>query len=118
MSILREYRDTEQAIRDLQERLQRLESDDKLKAEIDFESKLRDLMAKYDKNLRDVLAILDPDSSRKVQPGVAKPRRERQVKRYKNPHTGEVIETKGGNHKQLKAWKDEHGAVVVESWLE
>lgn len=118
MSILREYRDTELAIKELQERLHKLESDDKLKVELDFEGKLRDLMSKYGKSLRDVVAILDPDSNNKVQPGVGKPRRERQIKRYKNPHTGEVIETKGGNHKVLKAWKEEHGAVVVESWLE
>lgn len=32
-------------------------------------------------------------------------------------HTGEVIETKGGNHKGLKEWKSEHGAETVESWL-
>jgi hypothetical protein len=27
-----------------------------------------------------------------------------------------VIKTKGGNHKGLKAWKDEYGADVVETW--
>jgi len=38
---------------------------------------------------------------------------------YKNPHTGtgEVVETKGGNHNQLKEWKAEHGSATVESWL-
>jgi len=40
------------------------------------------------------------------------------IKRYKNPNTGEVIETKGGNHKVLKAWKAEHGNTTVESWLQ
>lgn len=35
----------------------------------------------------------------------------------KNPHTGEVVETKGGNHKTRKEWKAEHGSVNVESWL-
>jgi hypothetical protein len=53
--------------------------------------------------------------------GIAAPakgkRRARQIKQYHNPHTGEVIETKGGNHKQLKEWKAEHGGDVVESWL-
>jgi hypothetical protein len=41
----------------------------------------------------------------------------RQVKIFKNPHTGEVVETKGGNHKTLKEWKAEHGSATVESWL-
>lgn len=44
------------------------------------------------------------------------PTRTRQVKIYKNPHNGEKIETKGGNHKLLKQWKAEHGAGEVESW--
>ena len=44
-------------------------------------------------------------------------RKPRQVKVYKNPHTGEVVETKGGNHKTLKEWKAEHGSATVESWL-
>ncbi|BBI61583.1 hypothetical protein HSBAA_28890 [Vreelandella sulfidaeris] len=30
---------------------------------------------------------------------------------------GEVIETRGGNHKGLRSWKDEHGDEAVESWL-
>lgn len=38
------------------------------------------------------------------------------MKTYKNPHSGEVIETKGGNHKTLKEWKAEHGSDLVESW--
>jgi len=44
--------------------------------------------------------------------GIRKPR---QVKVYKNPHTGKVVETKGGNHKTLKEWKAEQGAATVES---
>lgn len=38
------------------------------------------------------------------------------MKVYKNPLTGEIVETKGGNHKLLKAWKAQFGA-EVESWL-
>jgi hypothetical protein len=66
-----------------------------------------------------VINLLDPQASRrapaaKPQAGTRKPRR---VKIYKNPHTGEVVETKGGNHKTLKEWKAEHGSATVESWL-
>lgn len=39
------------------------------------------------------------------------------LKIYKKPHTGEVVETNGGNHKTLKEWKAEHGSATVESWL-
>lgn len=45
-------------------------------------------------------------------------RRTRVTKRYRNPNNGEVIETKGGNHKGLKEWKAKYGASTVESWLE
>jgi DNA-binding protein H-NS len=50
--------------------------------------------------------------------GGKKTRRARTVKVYKNPHNGEVIETKGGNHKALKGWKEQFGADVVESWVQ
>lgn len=58
-----------------------------------------------------------PDAySSKTQ--MASGRRERQLKRYLNPNTNEVVETKGGNHKILKEWKTQFGAELVESWLQ
>jgi hypothetical protein len=39
------------------------------------------------------------------------------VKIYKNPDTGELVETKGGNHITLKEWKAEYGSETVGSWL-
>lgn len=32
-------------------------------------------------------------------------------------HSGEVGETKGGNHKTIEDWKAQYGAQEVESWL-
>ncbi|WP_259757254.1 histone-like nucleoid-structuring protein MvaT [Pseudomonas sp. GCEP-101] len=119
MSLINEYRATEEAIKELQERLKSLEQDDKLKKELEFEEKLRALMASYGKSLRDVIALLDPDAKLSKSPRAAKTtatKRARKVKQYKNPHTGEVIETKGGNHKTLKEWKAKWGAEAVEGW--
>lgn len=119
MSLINEYRATEEAIKELQERLKSLEQDDKLKKELEFEGKLRALMASYGKSLRDIIALLDPDAKLSKSPRTAKgtvSKRARKVKQYKNPHTGEVIETKGGNHKTLKEWKAKWGADTVESW--
>ncbi|MCP8463163.1 DNA binding protein [Pseudomonas sp. ZM23] len=119
MSLINEYRATEEAIKELQERLKSLEQDDKLKKELEFEEKLRALMASYGKSLRDIIALLDPDAKLSKSPRAAKgtvSKRARKVKQYKNPHTGEVIETKGGNHKTLKEWKAKWGADTVESW--
>lgn len=42
--------------------------------------------------------------------------KKRAVKIYHNPHNGEKIETKGGNHKILKQWKAQYTPSVVESW--
>lgn len=49
-------------------------------------------------------------------PDAVRPSKKREVKIYKNPHNGETIETKGGNHKLLKQWKAEYGSGEVESW--
>lgn len=120
MSLINEYRATEEAIKELQARLANLSQDDKLKQELEFEGKLRTLMGEYSKSLRDVIALLDPEAKLSKAPrGVAKPvtsKRARKVKQYKNPHNGEVIETKGGNHKTLKEWKAKWGGDVVEGW--
>jgi 3-dehydroquinate dehydratase len=117
--LIHEYRATEEAIRELQERLQALSQDDKLQKEMEFEQKLRDLMAEYQKSLRDIIALLDPAAygKRTVAAKDASPlRRTRKVKRYKNPHNGEVVETKGGNHRTLKEWKAQWGSDEVETW--
>jgi len=120
MSLINEYRATEEAIKELQERLKNLSQDDKLQKELEFEGKLLKLMGEYQKSLRDLIALLDPEAkfnktARNAKPAVSK--RTRRVKQYKNPNTGEVIETKGGNHKTLKEWKAKWGGDVVEGWV-
>ncbi|MQT57995.1 H-NS histone [Pseudomonas sp. FSL R10-0399] len=122
MSLINQYRETEGAIKELQERLESLKNNEGLQKEMEFETKLRNLMGEYQKSLRDVTALLDPQSSYKPKANTVSNqssggvRRPRKVKTYKNPHSGEVIETKGGNHKTLKEWKAEHGSDLVESW--
>ena len=74
-------------------------------------------MGTYQKSLRDVISLLDPDAKIGKSTRTAKApagKRARKVKQYKNPHTGEVIETKGGNHKTLKEWKAKWGPEAVE----
>ena len=119
MSLITQYRAKEEAIKELQAQLAAMEKDGSLKREMEFESKLRTLMGEYSKSLRDIIALLDPDSKVKAPRGAVKTtgtKRARKVKQYKNPHNGEVIETKGGNHKTLKEWKAKWGADVVEGW--
>jgi hypothetical protein len=119
MSKLAEYRQLEKHLAEQLQALETLKGDDGLKKEIEFETKLRELLDKYGFSLKHIINLLDPQSSSRRQApaqttGTRKPR---QLKTYKNPHTGEVVETKGGNHKTLKEWKTQHGSDVVERWL-
>ena len=120
MSRLAEFRALEQQLAAQLAELESLKNDDGLKREIEFEHKLRDLLAQYGYSLRNIVAILDPQSASRRAPATFDTkgtRKARAVKVYKNPHSGEVVETKGGNHKLLKEWKAEYGAETVESWL-
>lgn len=121
MSRLAEFRKLEQQLAAQLAELETLKNDTGLKKEIEFETKLRDLLGEYSFSLRDIVNILDPQAGkgRKGAPVVAEKatRKARSVKVYKSPLTGEVVETKGGNHKLLKAWKNQFGNEEVESWL-
>ncbi|RRV39250.1 histone-like nucleoid-structuring protein, MvaT/MvaU family [Pseudomonas sp. p106] len=121
MSRLAEYRKLEQTLAAQLAELETMKNDASLKKEIEFEKKLRSLLESYGFSLRHVVEILDPQAASRRGPATAsaaKPsRKARAVKVYKNPHNGELIETKGGNHKLLKEWKQEYGADEVESWI-
>jgi hypothetical protein len=119
MSKLAEYRQLEKHLAERLQALETMKSNEGLKKEIEFETKLRNLLEHYGFSLKHIINLLDPQTSARSTsfeklPGTRKPRG---LKVYKNPNTGEVIETKGGNHKTLKAWKVEHGVDVVEGWL-
>jgi hypothetical protein len=116
MSKLAEYRQLEKHLAEQLHALEALKGDSGLKKEIEFETKLRGLLNQYGFSLRHIINLLDPQSSKRgtASTGTRKPR---QLKTYKNTHTGEVVETKGGNHKILKEWKAKHGSEVVESWI-
>ena len=79
-----------------------------------FIEDLNQLLTKYNKTLADLALWC------RRRP-VARHRRrvagQRKLKVYVNPTT-EKIETRGGNHKVLKAWKAQHGNDAVEGWLQ
>ncbi|WP_251976419.1 histone-like nucleoid-structuring protein, MvaT/MvaU family [Salinicola avicenniae] len=121
MSLLSDYVKKEQLLKQLEEELKRMEGDQRLKDELEFKEKLEALMSEYGKKAADVIELLSPKpesgASATTAATSASGRRKRKLKIYKNPNTGEVVETRGGNHKTLKAWKDEHGSDTVESWV-
>lgn len=120
-SILSDYIKKEQMLKQLQEELQALEGNSELKKELEFKEKLQVLMTEHGKLARDVCGILDPSyrsTSVKRDKGVSTDgRKKRLLKVYKNPHTGEVVETRGGNHKVIQEWKAEFGNEEVVSWV-
>lgn len=71
------------------------------------------------KMLGSILVVFWMHSSRRAPAVESKAgiRKSLQLKVCKNPHTVEIFETKGGNHKGLKEWESEHGSAIVESWL-
>ncbi|TDX23721.1 H-NS family protein MvaT [Modicisalibacter xianhensis] len=117
-SSISRYVQKQQELERIKEELARLESDPKLQQEMEFKSRLEQLMGEFEKTAKDVIAILNPSPAEaKDTASTSTGRRKRKLKVYKHPETGEVVETRGGNHKTLKSWKDEFGADEVESWL-
>lgn len=119
MSRLVEFRKLEQQLASQLAELEAMKGDAGLKKEIEFETKLRALLGEYGYSLKNVINLLDPKSGRRAPAAESKTgtRKPRQLKVYKNPESGEVVETKGGNHKTLKEWKAKYGSATVESWL-
>ncbi|MFO8045238.1 MAG: histone-like nucleoid-structuring protein, MvaT/MvaU family [Halomonas sp.] len=120
MSLINEYMQMEQQLKELQSNMEKLQNDKRLQSELEFKDRLESLMKEFDKSAADVMALLDPKpagAGPKAASAPAGARRKRKLKIYKNPNTGEVVETRGGNHKTLKAWKDEYSSDTVESWL-
>lgn len=119
MSKLAEFKALEAQLAEQLAKLDAMKTDDGLKKEIEFEKKIRALLAEYGFSLREVKLILDPQAKTlAVKANGRSLRKERQLKVYINPHNQERVETKGGNHKALKAWKEKFGGDVVESWLQ
>ncbi|KMQ75017.1 histone-like nucleoid-structuring protein, MvaT/MvaU family [Marinobacter subterrani] len=119
MAKINDYYQKKQLMEKLAVELEQLEKDQSLKKELDFENKVRDLMKTYDKSPKDVLQILsaiDPSVAGGKADSTAGTRPKRPLKTYKNPHTGEVVKTRGGNHKTLNEWREKHGKEAVQSW--
>lgn len=118
MSRLAEYRQLEKRIAQQTADLEARKADPGLEKEIEFETKLHDLLTHYEKRLADVVSMLDRTVGRSEPKGAqGLVRRARQVKIYRNPLTGEIVESKGGNNKLLGAWKAQFGHEEVESWV-
>jgi len=119
MAKINDYYQKKQLMEKLAAELEKLEKDQALKSELEFENKVRDLMKEYDKSPKDVLQILsaiDPSIAGAKAETATGTRAKRPLKTYKNPHTGEMVKTRGGNHKTLNEWREKYGKEAVQSW--
>jgi hypothetical protein len=119
MAKINDYYQKKQLMEKLASELEQLEKDQSLKSELEFERKVRALMDEYDKTPKHVLQILatiDPSVAGSGSDSASGSRPKRPMKTYKNPNTGEVVKTRGGNHKTLNEWRKQHGKEAVQSW--
>ena len=121
MVSISDYYKKKQMADQLAKELQQMEENDTLKKEFEFKDKLSKLMGDYGKSGKETLEVLvslEPSLKNKVDgAGAASDgRKKRPLKTYRNPHTGETVQTRGGNHKVLNAWRKEHGRDEVASW--
>ena len=83
---------------------------------------VEDLLKKHDVSAQQLVELLFDTHDGLKAPGKqrgtgsTKAGGTRKLQVYKNPHTGEVVETRGANHKTLKEWREEYGADKVRSW--
>ena len=120
MANINDYYQKKQLLEKLSEELNKMEQDQALKSDLEFENKVKGLMDEYKKSPKDVLQILgaiDP-SVAGAKADTSGTRAKRPLKTYKNPHTGEVVKTRGGNHKTLNEWRQKYGKEAVQSWQE
>lgn len=121
MAKLKDYYQKKQLMEQLADEISKLEEDEALKSELAFEDSIRQLMDEYNKSPKQVFQILkaiDPSLAPAKAEGGSGTRARRPLKTYKNPHTGEVVKTRGGNHKVLNAWREKYGKEAVQSWQE
>ncbi|MBE0505383.1 MAG: DNA binding protein [Marinospirillum sp.] len=117
MSILASYREKEELMRKLQDELRKMEENQQLKKELDFKGEVEALLDKYERSVADLAEIFDLNQTVVAKASGRGNRRSRKLKVYVNPHSGERVETRGGNQTRLKEWKKQYGSDTVEGWV-
>ncbi len=115
MSKLAYFRQLKEQKEQLERELQQMADTPQVQGALEFERELRQLMARYNANTNDVLNILRPSHG---SGGGKKPKQYRPwpLRTYRNPHTGEVVQTRSSNQAQIRAWRARWGDDVVNGW--
>lgn len=124
MSKLNTYFEKKRTLDRLSEELRELEESKDLEREFEIVEKLKSMMSDYGISagyLNGLLGQIDPSITKPSKSGASSKEstqggHKRRLMRFENPHTGEVVETRGGNHSVLKKWRLEYGKETVNSW--
>lgn len=116
------YFEKKRALDQLSKELQDLEESKELAREFEMIEKIKSIMTDYEVSasyLDGLLRQIDPSLEKQKGGGsqrTGKTGAKRRLMRFENPHTGEVVETRGGNHATLRQWRAEYGKDEVNSW--
>ena len=114
-AVLKRFIEAEARLKQAQLDYEKMQNDPKFQRAMEVKEKLHALQDEYAMSADEMVALIKPEAVDEPAPKASGTRRTRRLKKYTNPHTGEVIETRGGNHKGLKEWRDQYGE-EVENW--
>lgn len=110
----------EQQLAQIEKELKSIERSAAFRKENAINKALTNLMKKHGCSKNDLISILQGTSATtagRVRTANSKARKPRKLKIFKNPNTGETVETRGGNHKTLKDWKSKYALTNIDEWL-
>ena len=110
----------EKQMAQLEKELKSIENSAAYKKENAIKRALASLMKKHGCSKHDLITLLQGDDSASAKRGkksTVKTRKPRKLKVFRNPETGETVETRGGNHRVLKAWKAQYKLENIDQWL-
>ena len=119
MGYIDKYYEKKALIDKLTSEVEAMEKDEAIQQELELKKKLEELMSQYGKSANDTLHVLNQiDPSLNLGSAIQRGNgnKKRAMITYKNPHTGEEVQTRGGNQKTLKQWREEYGKEEVDSW--
>lgn len=123
MSKLAEYRALERALADKTQALDKFRDDPDLHRDIEFEQKLRTLVAEYGKSWADIskMRLTGPAFATTTRTAIPRQKPKSKMpplKVYRNPLNNQIVETRGEPNEHLEAWRDQFGVDFIEkNWL-
>lgn len=100
----------------LQAEVKQIENNPEIVRDQEFAKRLHALVKEYDQDIANVITMIAPGDIESLVAQYTASTRQRPLKVYLNPYTQERLETRGANHRMLKAWKAQYGASEVKTW--